>query len=210
MTFEILTMSTCRWSVRNIGALIEKRAPFQLVDVAEGGRKASWYPSLTPLGKTPALRHAGGIVVESLVINEYLEEVAPGRKLLPERPLERAWARTWSAYCDEEIMKRLRAAASGEPKQRQTALSDLDSCFATLEAHLFQHASAGALWGGAQLSLTDLSYWSLFDVLARVETLRPAWLLLETRPRLRQWGRDLLASPTLLEAVSRLEGLEAH
>ena len=33
--FEVLSTVTCRWSVRNIAALIEKQADFRLVDVAE-------------------------------------------------------------------------------------------------------------------------------------------------------------------------------
>src|SRR5580700_6987012 len=65
--FEVLTTVTCRWSVRNIAALIEKQAEFRLVDVADtdGGNKAAWYTALTPFGKTPALRHGDRIVVES-------------------------------------------------------------------------------------------------------------------------------------------------
>jgi len=205
--FEVLTTVSCRWSVRNIAALIEKRAEFRLVDVAdgEGGGKAPWYTSLTPFGKTPALRHDGRIVVESLMINEYLEELVPGRALLPQDPLGRAWARTWNAYCDEELLRHVRLAIVGTPEQRQQALEDLDSCLATLEAHVFRHAAPGVLWGGSEPSLTDICYWSAFDVLERMKTLLPVADLLEARPRLRQWGQHLLACPGLVEAAQCLQ-----
>jgi glutathione S-transferase len=209
MTFEILTMATCRWSVRNIVALIEKKADFRLVDVSESGRKLPWYAALTPFGKTPALRHDHRIVVESLVINEYLEEVAPGRKLLPPDPLARAWARIWNGYCDGEIMKHLHTAAAGEPATRQRSLESLDAAFARLEAHLFRHGQPGAFWGGQEPSLTDICYWSLFDVLERVENLLPARRLLETRSRIGEWSRNVLAYPTFREASARLDMLSS-
>jgi glutathione S-transferase len=209
MTFEILTMSTCRWSVRNIVALMEKKADFRLVDVMMNGHKAAWYGELTPFGKTPALRHADRIVVESRVINEYIEETSPGRKLLPSDHLERAWARIWNGYCDEEIMKHLRTASEANPVTRQRALEELDAAFARLETHVFRHAQPGAFWGGRELSLTDICYWSLFDVLERVDVLLPAKRLLDAHSRIGEWSRNLLACPAFLEANSRLELLSS-
>jgi glutathione S-transferase len=209
--FEVLTAVTCRWSVRNIAALIEKQADFRLVDVAEadGGNKAAWYMDLTPFGKTPALRHGDRIVIESLVINEYIDEVAPGRALLPRDPLVRAWARTWTAYCDQEIMKHVRLAIAGEMEQRQKALQDLDASLTTLETNVFRHASPGDFWGGSQPSHTDICYWSLFDVLERVRGLLPMTNLLEPRQRLRQWAGAVLACPSLVAAAGRLEAMRS-
>jgi glutathione S-transferase len=207
VTFEVLTMATCRWSVRNIVALCEKEADFRLIDVMMSGRKAPWYGELTPFGKTPALRHADRIVVESRVINEYIEEAAPGRKLLPSDPLERAWARIWNGYCDEEIMKHVSLAATAEPATRQRALEDLEVAFGRLEAHVFRHAQPGMFWGGGEPSLTDICYWSLFDVLERVGVLLPAKRLLEGRGRIAEWSRNVLAHPAFLEAVAHLEAL---
>jgi glutathione S-transferase len=207
VTFEILTMATCRWSVRNIVALREKGADFRLVDVMADGRKAPWYGELTPFGKTPALRHANRIVVESRVINEYIDEAALGRKLLPSNPLERAWARIWNGYCDEEIMKQVSLAATADASTRRGAIVDLGVAFARLEAHVFRHAQPGVFWGGPELSLTDICYWSLFDVMERVDVLQPARRLLEAHGRIGEWSRHVLAHPAFPEAVSRLEAL---
>jgi glutathione S-transferase len=209
VTFEILTMATCGWSVRNIVALMEKDADFRLVDVMEGGRKAPWYAVLTPFGKTPALRHAARIVVESRVINEYLEEAAPGRKLLPADPLARAWSRIWNGYCDEEVMRHLRPAAAGEPGARQSAHDSLDAAFARLEAHVFEHADPGPFWGGRQPSLTDICYWSLFDVLERVDALAPVRRMLEARPRMADWSRAVLSCSAFRDATGRLAQLSS-
>jgi len=207
MSFEILTTATCRWSVRNIVALREKGADFRLVDVMMNGRKAPWFVELTPFGKTPALRHADHIVVESRAINEYIEDIVPGRGLLPSDPIRRAWARIWNGYCDEEIMKHVRLAAAAESQTRQRGLEDLDAAFARLESHVFRHAQPGLYWGGGEPSLTDICYWSLFDVLERIDVLLPARSLLYARPRIGEWSRNLLAHPAFAEADSLLERL---
>jgi glutathione S-transferase len=140
-----------------------------------------------------------------LVINEYIEEVAPGRALSPQDPLARAWARTWNGYCDHEIMKHVRLAVADAAERRQKALEDLDASLATLETNVFRHAMPGNFWGGSQPSLTDICYWSLFDVLERVRTLLPVSSLLEKRHRVRQWADDVLACPSLIEAARCLE-----
>ncbi|MGB6306964.1 MAG: glutathione S-transferase family protein [Steroidobacteraceae bacterium] len=209
MSFEILTMTSCRWSIRAMVALGEKPAGYRLVDVSQNGRKAPWYDALTPFGKTPALRHADRIVVESRVINEYIEEVAPGRKLLPRDPLERAWARIWNAYCDEELMRYLQVAAAGKPAARRRAHEDFRAALERLDAHVFYYAQPGAFWGGPQPSLTDICYWSLFDVLERTEQLQAARRLLDGHPRLGAWSRQLLAYPAFAEASALLEALPA-
>jgi glutathione S-transferase len=210
MMFEVLTTVSCRWSIRNIAALIEKGAEFRLIDVSEGesGRKATWYSSITPFGKTPALRHGERVVVESMLINEYVEEVVPGRPLLPRDPLARAWSRIWNGYCDQELMPQIRSAISASPEQQAHARCALDASLDKLETHLFRYAVPGRFWGGSEPSLTDFCYWSLFDVFARFEELLPVDRWLENRPRIRQWSRDVLACPSLVEAAARLERLQ--
>jgi glutathione S-transferase len=69
------------------------------------------------------------------------------------------------------------------------------------------HAQPGVFWGGGQPSLTDICYWSLFDVLRRVDVLLPARRLLDTRHRVAEWSRNVLAYPAFFEAMSRLESL---
>jgi len=207
MTFELLTSATCRWSIRNVAALIEKGADFRLVDVSPDGHSAGWFTALTPFGKTPALRHKNQIVVESRIINEYLDEVMPGRPLLPTKPLNRAWARVWNGFCDEEIMRQVRLYATGDPHAKQLALDSLDNALTRLEDHLFDHGSPGDYWGGRALSLTDLTYWTLFDVFDRLALLHEARRLVDSRPRISAWSSRLLAHPTLVYAEAQLVAL---
>lgn len=209
MTFEILTTTGCRWSIRNIVALSEKGADFRLVNVAEGDHKAGWYHALTPFGKTPALRHRGAIIVESRLINEYVDESTPGRRLLPADPLKRAWARIWNSYCDEELMKHVQLAVASGQSVREKALADLDTGLERLERYVFVHAEQGIFWGGARISLTDICYWTLFDTLERMGGFLSPRRLLDSRPTLCRWSEEVRAYPGFHQAASQLDVLDS-
>jgi glutathione S-transferase len=87
-------------------ALIEKGIDFTLTEV-DLYNKPEWFKQLSPYGKVPLLRHAGQIVYESRIINEYLEDAFPQRPLLPRDPIQKAKARIWIDYCDSYLMPAL-------------------------------------------------------------------------------------------------------
>lgn len=208
MIFEVLTTASCRWSIRNIVALREKQAAYALVDVATAAGKAPWFLALTPFGKTPGLRHAGEIVVESREINEYVDAAAPGRALLPSDPLRRSWARIWNGYCDEVLMRCIyRLTAPVGTPERVDALDQFDRALARADRHVFEHAAADGLWGGEQPGLTDICYWTVFDVLARVESMADARHLLGHHPTLQRWSERLLAHPSFRVAEAELAAM---
>lgn len=94
MDFELISFRLCPFVQRAAIILYFKDIPFRLryVDLAD---PPDWFRALSPFGKVPALRvDETTVLFESSVINEYLDEVTPGR-LLPEDPLERALARGW-------------------------------------------------------------------------------------------------------------------
>lgn len=63
--------------------------------VREGGEQHSEsYRRLNPLGLVPALVHEDRVIVESLAICEYLDEIFPEPALLPKVPSERARVRS--------------------------------------------------------------------------------------------------------------------
>src|SRR3546814_1617009 len=59
------------------------------------------YRKLNPSGVVPALLHDGVPIVESTIINEYLDDVFPEPALRPAGARERAEMRLWSKYVDD-------------------------------------------------------------------------------------------------------------
>ena len=95
------TMSTCAQKVRMV--LAEKRLDWEghVLDLRASDQHQPDYLKLNPNGVVPTLVNAGQVVIESTVICEYLDDVFPAVRMLPENPAERAFVRAWGRYLDE-------------------------------------------------------------------------------------------------------------
>jgi glutathione S-transferase len=93
--------STCSQRVRFV--LNAKRLPFAEVklDLLAGDQLKPEYLALNPNGVAPTLDHDGAIVVDSSVIIEYLDEVAPAESFTPRAPAARAHMRALMRFIDE-------------------------------------------------------------------------------------------------------------
>ena len=66
------------------------------------------YLKLNPKGVVPTLEHDGGVVIESTLICEYLDEVFLYPRLMPEDAQKKAELRLWSKAIDEGIFEATR------------------------------------------------------------------------------------------------------
>ena len=96
-----LEFSTCSQKVRL--ALAEKDLAYgsHLIDRTKGELLSDWYLAINPNGVVPTLKHGTRIVIDSSVINEYLDEVFPEPPLSPRSALGRAQMRAWMRYFEE-------------------------------------------------------------------------------------------------------------
>lgn len=94
-------ISTCSQKVRM--SLAEKKLDWvdRQIVFSRGDHLKPEYLKLNPNGVVPTLVHDGGVVIDSSVINEYLEDVFPERPLRPANKLELAHMRAWRQYIDE-------------------------------------------------------------------------------------------------------------
>ncbi len=93
--------STCSQKVRL--ALAEKGVSFvdRQVSLKDNEQLEPWYLELNPNGVVPTLVHDDRPIIDSSVINEYLDEVFPGVPLMPRDAFGRAQVRAWRQYTDE-------------------------------------------------------------------------------------------------------------
>jgi len=103
MSFRLYNapQSTCSQRVRFV--FNAKKLPFDEVklNLLEGDQLKPDYLKLNPNGVVPTLDHDGAIVIDSTVIIEYLDEVAPSDGFTPENPVERARMRALMHFIDE-------------------------------------------------------------------------------------------------------------
>jgi glutathione S-transferase len=94
--------STCSQRVRFV--LNAKKLPFDEVklDLMAGDQMKPDYLRLNPNGVVPTLDHDGAIVIDSSVIIEYLDEIAPEQQnFTPTDPARRAHMRSLMRFIDE-------------------------------------------------------------------------------------------------------------
>lgn len=73
----------------------------RVIDLHRFQHHTDWYKRLNPSGIVPCLMVDGHALVESNLINEYLDEAFPAPPLMPDDPLARHELRRWSKYIDD-------------------------------------------------------------------------------------------------------------
>ena len=129
MTLELYHAGLTTCSKKSRLALKEKglayRSHFVRLDKFEHHDPA--YLKLNPNGIVPTLVHDGNVVIESGVINEYLDEVFPERPLRPADPLIRARMRVFCKMADEYALPATRVPTWTRTKSANLkAMSDQD------------------------------------------------------------------------------------
>jgi len=103
MAFKLYNapQSTCSQRVRFV--LNSKKLPYDEVrlNLLAGDQLKPDYLKLNPNGVVPTLDHDGQIVIDSTVITEYLDEIAPDESFTPEDPVARARMRALMHFIDE-------------------------------------------------------------------------------------------------------------
>jgi glutathione S-transferase len=156
---ELFSFEACPYAQRTRMMLIEKDVEYALTEV-DLYNKPDWWKELSPHGKVPLLRHDGGIVYESRVINEYLEEVFPEPALMPTAPIHRATARIWIDYCDTYFLPALHnliVDRHDEEKQIGNRKSIQDKLL-FIEKEGLRKLSDGPFFMGSKLTLVDLQF----------------------------------------------------
>jgi glutathione S-transferase len=97
------SMSTCSQKVRI--ALAEKGQAWtgHHLNLRARDQHKPEYLALNPNGVVPTLVHDGRAVIESAVINEYIDDVWPDPPLRPADPYGRARMRLWTKQLDEGL-----------------------------------------------------------------------------------------------------------
>jgi glutathione S-transferase len=96
-------MSVCAQKVRF--ALAEKKLVWEShhLNLRAGDQQQPEYLKLNPNALVPTLVNDGTVIIESTVINEYLDDAYPELRLKPEDSVGRARMRLWTKQLDEGV-----------------------------------------------------------------------------------------------------------
>ena len=95
--------SVCSQKVRLV--LSEKEIPWEgsFINLGKGEHQTPEYMKLNPNAVVPTLVHDDCVIIESSIINEYLDDLEPARPMKPAAPYRRARMRLWIKQLDDSI-----------------------------------------------------------------------------------------------------------
>jgi glutathione S-transferase len=160
---ELVTAEVCPFAQRSHMTLLEKNLEFELMEV-DLENKPSWFETVSPYSKVPVLCHGNIQVYESTIINEYLEESFPERRLLPDDPSKRANARIWIDFDNTKFVPVFyKLLLEQESSLQKILVAQMTERLVFLDQEGFSSASKGPYWFGQKLSLVDLSLYPHFE-----------------------------------------------
>jgi glutathione S-transferase len=133
----------------------------------------------------PVLVDGGGVIYESAIIDEYLEEKYPQVPLLPRDPLQRARARIWIDYCNTRLQQA--AGYIAHDHEVEKSKEKVRGYLATLNQEMRERE-----YLAGDYSLADITYIPFFCRLQRYQTTIGSEL-----PHVRAWMQRLLERPAV-------------
>ena len=142
-----------------------------------------------PYGKVPVLVDGDGVIYESAIINEYLDEKFPEIRLMPADVLRRARARIWVDFFNS----RVHPAASdlAHDREPETARERLNQHLQALDREL-----NGKRYIVDHYSLADIAFIPFYT---RRERYRIA--IDDRYPNVKRWGEDLITRPQVAPTI---------
>lgn len=142
-----------------------------------------------PYGKVPVLVDGDGIIYESAIIDEYLDEKFPQVPLMPSELLLRAKVRIWVDY----MSTRLHAAASDITHNREP-----EKAQQRMEQHLtaLDKEMSGRKYLVGEYSLADVSFIPFYTRQERYKV-----TIDDRYPNLKRWGEDLISRPQVAPTI---------
>jgi len=192
---ELISFKLCPFVQRSVITLLHKQVPHTITYIDLNSPPA-WFSEISPLGKVPVLRvdnrHA---IFESAVINEFIDEVTPGR-MHPEDPVRRAINRAWIEFASDCWGDHMQITSAPEEAKFRAHRAALEAKLARLE----QVLGDGPFFNGDSLALVDTAFAPLFMRLEMLNRFVSTYDR-ESLPRVAAWSDALLALPEVRDSV---------
>ncbi|MGF1527525.1 MAG: glutathione S-transferase family protein [Candidatus Competibacterales bacterium] len=152
---RLMVIPGCPFVQRTRMVLAAKGLEAELVEI-DLAAKPEGFEALSPLGKVPVLIHEGRPLVESTVINQYLEERFPEPALTPQDPYRRAQMRFWINVDETRLVPAFyRLVMAQEPDRQRRALGQYQTELQRFETLAL--GGTGPFILGEALTLADVT-----------------------------------------------------
>lgn len=146
--YKIISFGICPFVQRSIITMNYKKVPYEVVYI-DLANKPDWFLKISPMGKVPILETKNGVIFESAVINEYIDEVSDG-SLLPSDPYKRAEERAYIELSSAVIWSYFNTAIASNEESYLKSKNELENNLTSLLSKF-----EGPFFRGKEFSLVD-------------------------------------------------------
>ncbi|KAJ1730742.1 hypothetical protein LPJ61_002862 [Coemansia biformis] len=205
--YTLYSNANCPYAQRALRAFNAANVPYTVEEI-DLANKPSWYPLVNPRGKVPALRTPDGtILIESLVIAEYVADQFPESGLLPSDPVARAQLRLFiekfgSEFTPDYYRALTAADTSDQDKFKDSLAAAIKGISAELEIQWKRESGRGGpFWAGSKWTYAEVILASFVGLLPVLNHYR-GFVVPETREfaAFNRWRQAILEHPEFLRA----------
>ena len=137
--------------------------------------------AVSPYGKVPVVVVDGNSIYESAVIGEYLDEVYPKVRLMPEDPYQRAQVRIWTDYVATRLSPpQARIRKAEKPEDAADSWPELHKALEYIERHL--KSTEGPWFVGGAFGMADINFLPFLDRLPAMDE-----SVMDKYPAIKSW-----------------------
>lgn len=188
---RLYSMRFCPFAERTRLVLKAKGIPHEIINI-NLKNKPEWLFKKNPFGLVPILENSQGqLIYESAITCEYLDEVYPGKKLLPEDPYDRACQKMIFELFSKVPPLVGRFLRIKGTEERSGLKEEIRKEFSKLDEILTKKKTT--FFGGNSLSMIDYLIWPWFERLEAMEL----YECIDHTPKLRHWMAAMLKDPAV-------------
>jgi len=197
---HLISHHLCPYVQRAVIVLLEKGITHRrtYIDLAN---KPDWFGNLSPLGRVPILQTGEGVLFESQVIAEYLDEVTKGT-MHPADAFQKARHRAWIEFGSATLAGIAGFYSAKTPEVFERNRVELRGRFERLEAEI-----AGPFFAGENFHMIDGVWGTIFRYFNAFDKINDFGIL-SGLPKLASWRAALAARPSVIAAPP--EGYDAR
>ncbi len=158
---KLYSARVCPFAHRCRLALAEKGLNYERIDIYLRN-KPDWYKQINPAGFIPTLKQGEFMIAESLVINEYINDLAEAPPLFPQAAQQKALARGFIKSTDTSFVSSFYRLLKAQTKQDQANATD-KLLAALQQINEALTTSTGPYLFGEELSLADIAIYPWFE-----------------------------------------------
>ncbi|KAL1196682.1 Glutathione S-transferase U7 [Cardamine amara subsp. amara] len=161
--------------------------------------KSALLLQLNPVHKMiPVLVHHVKPISESLVILEYIDDTWQNNPILPQDPYEKAMARFWAKFIDEQICVAAMNVVGKTGEEKDAAVEATRDLLKFLEKELV----GKDFFGGKNLGFVDIAATLIAFWLMRTEEIVGVKVVpVEIFPEIHRWVKNLLANDVIKKCI---------